>query len=178
MPTRAAILRARTLRRSATPPEARLWIFLRTLRCEGHHFRRQAPFRGYILDFVSYTDRLVIEIDGAQHGHETQAAHDATRDRVLTGEGFHTQRFLAADVFQNLEGVTIAIRDILARKPAAHAPHPGPPHEGEGEKTRNTPAKEPTSSLPLVGRAGVGGAHNPATLRPPNQGKQKRPPGG
>ena len=129
MPTREAILRARTLRRSATPPERQLWTFLRTLRPEGHPFRRQAPFRGYILDFVSYPDRLVIEIDGAHHGNEAQAAHDATRDQVLTSQGFRTLRFLASDIFQNLEGVTLAIRAHLSGSPARHA------HEGEGEET-------------------------------------------
>jgi very-short-patch-repair endonuclease len=136
MPTRATILRARTLRQSMTPPEVRLWQFLRTLRAEGHPFRRQAPFRGYILDFVSYTDRLVIEIDGAQHGDEPQAAHDATRDTVLAGQGFRTLRFLATDVFQNLEGVTIAIRHALA----ATTPHPGPPHKGREKDKKRTPS--------------------------------------
>jgi very-short-patch-repair endonuclease len=130
MPDRDAIIRARTLRRSATPPEVRLWRFLRTLRHEGHHFRRQAPFRGYVLDFVCYAERMVIEVDSAAHDNEARLRHDATRDAVLAREGFRTLRFLAADVMRNLEGVSIVIREALG------APHPGPPHEGEGEERR------------------------------------------
>ncbi len=130
MPDRANIVRARALRRSATPPEVRLWRYLRTLRREGYHFRRQAPFRGYVLDFVCYADRLVIEVDSAAHDNEARWRHDATRDAVLAREGFRTLRFLATDVMHNLDGVGIAIRQAIA------APHPGPPHEGEGEERR------------------------------------------
>jgi len=74
------VVRARVLRRSATPPEVRLWSFLRTLRSEGYHFRGQAPFRGY-LDFVCYRSPLAIEVDGAQHGSAAQMARDAVRTR-------------------------------------------------------------------------------------------------
>jgi very-short-patch-repair endonuclease len=112
--TTTVVARARALRRAATPPEVRLWSFLRTLRSEGHHFRRQAPFGAYVLDFVSYQDRLVIEVDGAQHGMAAQMARDAARDAFLAGEGFRTVRFLATDVMGNLEGVAHAIREALA----------------------------------------------------------------
>jgi very-short-patch-repair endonuclease len=84
------------------------------LRKDGHHFRRQAPLRGYFLDFVCYSCRLVIEVDGSQHGAESQAEHDALRDKVLSREGFSTLRFQAIDVMQNLEGVAIVIRQALA----------------------------------------------------------------
>jgi len=126
MTSNPIVERARTLRRDATPPERLLWGFLRTLREEGHHFRRQAPFRGYVLDFVCYARRLVVEVDGDQHGRAAQATHDAVRDAVLAGEGFRTLRFAAVDVLRNLEGVTIVIRANLS------APHPDPPHKGEG----------------------------------------------
>ncbi len=118
-----ATLRARSLRHNASPPERQLWHFLRTLRKEGQHFRRQAPFRGYFLDFVCYSHRLVIEVDGRQHGADSQAEHDAIRDSVLTREGFSTLRFQAMDVMQNLEGASIIIRQALEHHPAARG-HP------------------------------------------------------
>jgi very-short-patch-repair endonuclease len=122
------ISRARALRHEATPPERRLWGFLRTLRHDGHHFRRQAPFRGYVLDFVCYGKRLVIEVDGATHDIETRLADDAVRDAVLAREGFRTLRFAAADVLRDLEGVSIAITEALAA-----TPHPRPlPTRGRG----------------------------------------------
>jgi very-short-patch-repair endonuclease len=114
------IQRARALRRAATPPERQLWQFLRTLRKENYHFRRQAPFRGYVLDFVCYGRKLVIEVDGAQHGLAAQMRHDRARDAALAGEGFHTLRIQAVDVMQNLEGVSIYVREALV------APTPTP----------------------------------------------------
>jgi len=129
MTANPAITRARALRRDATSPERLIWSYLRTLRQQGHHFRRQAPFRGYVLDFVCHGQRLVIEVDGAQHGSDAQRAHDAARDAVLGREGFRTLRFAAADVLRNLEGVSIEIGKHLG----SPAPHPGPPHEGEGD---------------------------------------------
>ena len=113
MPTPTHIARARALRAAATPPERQLWAWLRTLRAQGHHLRRQAPFRGYILDFVCYRSRLVIEVDGAHHGTEAQQAHDAKRDAILAREGFRTIRFQATDILTNLEGVATAIEAAL-----------------------------------------------------------------
>lgn len=79
-------------------PEVILWVRLRRLREQGFRFRRQAPFRGYFLDFVCFSRRLVIEVDGSQHGEEPQAEHDLVRDRVLTREGFRVLRFWTSDV--------------------------------------------------------------------------------
>jgi very-short-patch-repair endonuclease len=130
--TSIMVARARALRRAATPPEVRLWSFLRTLRAEGYHFRRQAPFLGYVLDFVCYRSRLVIEVDGAQHGMAVQMARDAERDARLAREGFCVVRFLAPDVLGNLEGVACAIRQALA---ACSAPTPALPQRGGGRRT-------------------------------------------
>ena len=47
----AVIAKAREMRKAMTPAEARPWVALRSLRSEGLHFRKQAPFRGYYLDF-------------------------------------------------------------------------------------------------------------------------------
>src|SRR5262249_53014472 len=76
--------------RSNTPPteEARLWMHLRRLRADGFHFRRQAPLLGFYLDFVCFKHRLVIEVDGSQHGEEVQADHDAKRHAILNRAGF------------------------------------------------------------------------------------------
>jgi very-short-patch-repair endonuclease len=123
MPPHTETIRARALRNTATPPERLLWTFLRTLRPEGHHFRRQSPFHPYILDFVSHAARLVIEVDGAHHGHELQITHDAVRDSTLARAGYRTLRFQATDVMTNLEGVAIAVREPSPpRHPARSQP--------------------------------------------------------
>jgi very-short-patch-repair endonuclease len=132
--------RARELRNTMTGPEVILWSRLKTLRSEGFHIRRQAPFRGYVLDFVCFDRKLVIEVDGGQHGEDDRAARDAVRDAVLQREGFQVLRFWNRSVRENLEGVMYSIRDALG------APPPFPPRsrrrrespspEGEGKEIR------------------------------------------
>src|SRR6202021_544981 len=95
--------RARELRKSLTPQEARLWLRLRALRADGFHFRRQAPLFGFYPDFVCFTHRLIAEVDGSQHGDGAQFAHDAIRDAMLRRAGFRTLRFWNSDVNANLE---------------------------------------------------------------------------
>jgi very-short-patch-repair endonuclease len=80
--------RARRLRQGMTPQEIKVWSQLRLLRPQGLHFRRQAPLRGYILDFVCFSRRLIVEIDGSQHGDGAQVGHDARRDALFASQGF------------------------------------------------------------------------------------------
>ncbi|MBA3812537.1 MAG: endonuclease domain-containing protein [Caulobacteraceae bacterium] len=110
---RASTRRARELRKTLTPPEARLWLQLRGLRSEGFHFRRQAPFRGYYLDFVCFNHWLVMEVDGGGHNDQVQADHDAVRDRILKRQGFHTLRLSNGDINTNMAGVMEAIMAVL-----------------------------------------------------------------
>ena len=105
--------RARKLRSAMTEPEVILWSRLKRLRAKGFHIRRQAPFRGYYLDFACFERRIVIEVDGGHHGDDPQAAHDAVRDRVLQREGFRVLRFWNGAVRQNLDGVMHSIMAAL-----------------------------------------------------------------
>jgi very-short-patch-repair endonuclease len=105
-----------------SPPEVLLWSRLKLMRAQGFHFRRQAPFRGYYLDFVCFGRRLVVEVDGGQHAEDAQAAHDAVRDAVLRREGFEVMRFWAGTVLSDVGGVVDAITDALARAPAQRTP--------------------------------------------------------
>ena len=102
------------MRKTLTPQEARLWLQLRALRSLGYHFRRQAPFRGYFLDFVCFNYRLVIEVDGGHHGEDKQAEHDRHRDAVLSRQGFQTLRFWKSEVNTTLDGVMDTIADALS----------------------------------------------------------------
>jgi very-short-patch-repair endonuclease len=110
--------RAREFRSNLTRHEARLWGWLKTQRRAGYHFRRQAPFRGYFLDFVCFARRLVIEVDGGGHGEDAQRAHDAVRDAVLRREGSYVLRVTNRNIDESMTGVSDAIMDILgARRP-------------------------------------------------------------
>lgn len=122
---------ARALRKRLTPQEAKLWVKLRELRPCGFHVRRQAPIGPYIVDFGCLRERLVIEVDGGQHGTSEGQLQDERRDAFLREQGFRVLRFWNSDIDRNLEG---AMQIIVA----ALAPHPDrlqsvdPPHKGEG----------------------------------------------
>jgi very-short-patch-repair endonuclease len=144
---RPEIERARELRRGMTAPEIVLWSRLKRLRDLGFHFRRQAPFRGYHLDFVCHTRRLVIEVDGAQHGDDAQADHDMVRDRILARNGYEVLRFWASDVHRDLSWVMDRIMLTLERTPSVRALSPSPDGEGGEAKPRRVGKCGPTRRL-------------------------------
>ncbi|MGC9954145.1 MAG: DUF559 domain-containing protein [Rhizomicrobium sp.] len=117
------IAQARLLRRDATDVEKRLWWKLREMNERGFHFRRQAPFKNYILDFVEHGAHLVIELDGGQHDEPAQRAHDLRRDRFLARQGYRTLRFRNLEVLDNIDGVMEQIlqqlRETEQRPPPA-----------------------------------------------------------
>jgi very-short-patch-repair endonuclease len=107
---------ARALRKAMTPQEARLRLRLRRLKQQGHHFRRQVPIDGFIVDFACYGARLVIEVDGSQHGLPEYAAKDAVRDAHLKAGGFRVLRFWNSDINANFDGVLEAILAALGEE--------------------------------------------------------------
>jgi very-short-patch-repair endonuclease len=124
---------ARRLRKTLTPQEVKIWNHLRTWRKRGFHFRRQAPRKGYIVDFVCLKHGLVVEIDGGQHSFEAHSVNDAQRDTNLVRAGFRVLRFWNNDVDQNLGGVLQTIDAALIASdphPAAFGGHPPPAGEG------------------------------------------------
>ena len=72
--------RARSLRKSSTEAEKIIWFKLRKNHL-GVKFRRQVPLGYYIVDFVCFEKRLIIEIDGSQHLDNTD--NDSTRTKYL-----------------------------------------------------------------------------------------------
>ena len=99
---------AKQLRKNSTKAEALLWGRLRAKQMHGIKFRRQQPIEDYIVDFVSFEKRIVIELDGGQH--KTNTRKDNERDRFLAENGFIVLRFWNNDVFDNLEGILEVIR--------------------------------------------------------------------
>ena len=104
---------ARRLRKNLTPQEAKLWMKLRELKPLGFHFRRQAPIRHVIVDFVSFRDSIVIEVDGGQHNIDDAARSDGVRDAFLKGEGFRVLRFWNHEVDRELDAVMDVIVGVL-----------------------------------------------------------------
>jgi very-short-patch-repair endonuclease len=100
---------AKKLRGQPTDAETAMWRLLRGRRLALFKFRRQVPFQNYILDFVCFERRFIIEIDGSQHA---DSKRDTARDTVLMDEGFRIARYWNNDVLQQPSGV---LEDILEK---------------------------------------------------------------
>jgi very-short-patch-repair endonuclease len=92
-----------TLRNNMSKAEQALWYLLRGRQICGLKFRRQHPFDDYILDFVCLENRLIIEVDGGQHGQ--QAKYDEIRAQKLQAAGFRLLRFWDNEVLKEAESV-------------------------------------------------------------------------
>lgn len=112
------------MRRAPTEAEAKLWSILRGQRLGGLKFKRQEQFGDYIVDFVCFGSRLIVEADGSQHA---ATEGDAVRDTWLQAQGFRVLRFWNNEILGNVDGVARVILD------AAQPPLPNPsPARGEG----------------------------------------------
>ena len=96
---------ARRLRREQTGAEYKLWQALRGRRFHSFKFRRQQPIGPYIADFVCFESKLIIELDGDQHGSKTGLAYDLARSRRLGRDGFRIMRLPNHELHANFDGV-------------------------------------------------------------------------
>ncbi len=104
---------ARGLRRKQTDAERNLWSRLRNGHIAEIKFRRQEPIGKYIVDFVSFDKKLVIEIDGSQHTDMAITKADEQRTKWLESQGFRVIRFWDNDVLLNLEGVLMRLAEEM-----------------------------------------------------------------
>jgi very-short-patch-repair endonuclease len=101
---------SKRLRKEMTDVERILWSNLRARRFEKFKFRRQAPIGRYIVDFVCFEQRIIVELDGSQH---SDSDRDVIRDAWLKSQGFEVLRFWNIDILQALDGTLLAILDAL-----------------------------------------------------------------
>ena len=85
---------------------------LRGKRLCGHKFKRQEQIGDFIVDFVCFANRLIIEADGSR------ACRLARRMLARTvcawkGMGFRVLRFWNSDILTNSDGVGTAILAAL-----------------------------------------------------------------
>ena len=114
---------ARQLRLNPTEAEKHLWHILRGKKL-GVKFRRQTIIERYIVDFVCFEKKLIIEVDGGQHA---ESQHDKVRDEWLENPGFMVLRFWNNEVLRNHEGVIQYITEQIKHPP------PNPPRKGGGK---------------------------------------------
>jgi very-short-patch-repair endonuclease len=100
---------AKKMRREPTDAELAMWRLLRDRRIARFKFRRQVPFQSFILDFVCFEKRFIIEIDGSQHA---SSARDEAREAILVAEGFQIARYWNNDVLQQPSAV---LEDIFVK---------------------------------------------------------------
>jgi very-short-patch-repair endonuclease len=111
--------RAKRLRNEMTVPEVRLWLCLKGRQLEGLQFRKQHAIGPFILDFFCARAQLAVEVDGAHHGNEEQAAYDARRDAWLARRGIATLRIPAGAVLSGREAVLETIAQCARRRLSA-----------------------------------------------------------
>ncbi len=150
-PMRLGVAASRRMRCvDATEAEKALWRSVRDKQL-GVKFRRQHPIGPFIADFVCIERRLIVEIDGGQHGGPEDERRTAHLERH---EGFKVIRFWNNEVLGNLSGVLETIvtelntlsrlreregpdaerREGEGAETSERDPHPGPPpRAGEGE---------------------------------------------
>lgn len=121
---------SRRLRSEQTDAEKALWLQVRNRRLQGLKFRRQVEIEQYIADFVCFEKRLIVELDGGQHGEDHAIEKDRQRTEFLEGKSFLVMRFWNNEVLKNMEGVLLSILE------AANTLTPALSLEGEGEEGR------------------------------------------
>ena len=104
---------ARKLRREQTEVERKLWYALRDRRFHGIKFRRQQPLGFYVVDFICFEAKLIIELDGSQHAFPENAEAERIRTAFLEKEGFRVLRFWNLELQNNFDGVMEAIRHAV-----------------------------------------------------------------
>lgn len=125
---------AKNLRKNSTDAERKLWYNIRARQLDGCKFRRQQPIGNYVVDFVCFEKKLIIELDGGQHAIEKEK--DIERDNWLKKEGYKVLRFWNNDVLNKHDGVLSEIRKYL------DPPPPAPPTRGGELKATIQPERK------------------------------------
>jgi len=109
MKKKRLIVFARELRKNSTIAERKLWYRLRSRYFMNLKFRRQEPIANYIVDFICYEKKLIIELDGGQHNEFREK--DIFRTKALEKEGYKVLRFWNTDVVNNINGILTVIKE-------------------------------------------------------------------
>ena len=105
---------ARRNRKDPTNSEAMNWANLR-MRQFGHKFRRRQPIGPYIVDFVCFAKKLVVERGGWTHGLQQNYQHDDVRQDWLEARGFTVLRFTDDEVMADRAAVGDTIFTVSKR---------------------------------------------------------------
>ena len=94
-----------THRSNPTEAEKFLWEVVRGRKMAGHKFRRQHIISNYIADFVCFSEKLIIEVDGLYHQLPENKISDEERTKELNKLGFEVIRFTNEQVLFDTDNV-------------------------------------------------------------------------
>jgi len=106
----------RAIAAQTTALEEHLWRGIRAIPGEGGHFHRQVVIGPYLADFVCHRLRLIIEVDGAQHGMAERSAKDRKRDAWLGSQGYRVLRFWNDEVRRERDAVLDTIFAVVEER--------------------------------------------------------------
>jgi very-short-patch-repair endonuclease len=119
---------AKDLRKRLTATEQHLWKHLRGKQFEGLKFKRQQPVGKYIVDFMCFEKKIIIELDGGQHMQLLEKQKDGERDAWFEAQGYTILRFWDNEVLMNTRGVLEVISTYCQEHPPLN---PLPSREGK-----------------------------------------------
>ena len=125
------LLRRSKLRRNQTKSEKVLWHELKAKRFGGFRFRRQFQIGKYIVDFYCHSLRLIIELDGPIHEHQSE--YDRKREKWLVKQEYVVVRYLNDEVLFEREAMLRHLAEVVKKRNIEVVSNPSqPPLLGEG----------------------------------------------
>ena len=94
---------SKQLKTEMTEAEKLLWSKIRRKQLNGVKFCRQKIVGNYIVDFLSFDKKLIIELDGGQHADQVE--YDKKRTAFLEQQGFTVIRFWNTEVLLETDSV-------------------------------------------------------------------------
>lgn len=94
--------------------EKKLWFHLRDRRFCNVKFRRQVPIGNYIVDFVCFEKRVIVELDGSGHLSDDKIIYDEERNNFLKANNYKVLHFWNSELTNNFNEVMDKIYKALS----------------------------------------------------------------
>ena len=121
-----------THRSNPTEAEKILWEIVRGRKLAGSKFRRQHIISNFIADFVSISEKLIIEVDGLHHQLHENKISDNERTYELNKLGFEVLRFSNDQILHQTDLVINSINQRVQERRVELSTTQDPPLGGGG----------------------------------------------
>ncbi|GAB4091313.1 hypothetical protein GCM10028786_02390 [Flaviaesturariibacter terrae] len=89
---------------------------MRNRQLDGFKFRRQHPIGPYVVDFLCFEGKLIVEADGGIHSEGSHPNQDARRTKDLEKMGFLITRFTNERILLETASVLEEMRQLLQQR--------------------------------------------------------------